>query len=95
MDKILSLDFGSQVAQLIARRVREAHVYCELHPFDMSLEDIKAFQPSGIILSAHPAKASASLAAKLLSFPMPMVSGLPFLVPTILPGSFDDITRKA
>ena len=54
MDKILILDFGSQVAQLIARRVREAHVYCELHPFDMSLEDIKAFQPNGIILSGGP-----------------------------------------
>lgn len=54
MDKILILDFGSQVTQLIARRVREAHVYCELHPFDMSLEDIKAFNPSGIILSGGP-----------------------------------------
>ena len=54
MDKILILDFGSQVAQLIARRVREAHVYCELHPFDMSLEDIKAFKPTGIILSGGP-----------------------------------------
>lgn len=54
MDKILILDFGSQVTQLIARRVREAHVYCELHPFDMSLEDIKAFKPSGIILSGGP-----------------------------------------
>ncbi|XDZ52657.1 glutamine-hydrolyzing GMP synthase [Neisseriaceae bacterium CLB008] len=51
MDKILILDFGSQVAQLIARRVREAHVYCELHPFDISLEEIKAFNPKGIILS--------------------------------------------
>ncbi|MEN9455892.1 MAG: GuaA, partial [Pseudomonadota bacterium] len=54
MDKILILDFGSQVSQLIARRVREAHVYCELHPFDMSLEDIKAFAPKGIILSGGP-----------------------------------------
>ena len=50
-DKILILDFGSQVTQLIARRVREAGVYCELHPFDMSNADIKAFAPSGIILS--------------------------------------------
>ena len=50
-DKILILDFGSQVTQLIARRVREAHVYCELHPYDMSLAEIKAFQPKGIILS--------------------------------------------
>lgn len=54
MDKILILDFGSQVTQLIARRVREAHVYCELHPFDMPLEAIKAFAPQGIILSGGP-----------------------------------------
>ncbi|WP_410498507.1 glutamine-hydrolyzing GMP synthase [Chitinibacter sp. S2-10] len=54
MDKILILDFGSQVTQLIARRVREAHVYCELHPFDMSLDAIKAFNPKGIILSGGP-----------------------------------------
>ncbi|MBE9609380.1 glutamine-hydrolyzing GMP synthase [Chitinilyticum piscinae] len=54
MDKILILDFGSQVTQLIARRVREAHVYCELHPFDMSIDDIKAFNPKGIILSGGP-----------------------------------------
>ncbi len=50
-DKILILDFGSQVTQLIARRVREAGVYCELHPFDMPTEDIKAYAPKGIILS--------------------------------------------
>ena len=50
-DKILILDFGSQVTQLIARRVREAGVYCELHPFDMSDDDIRAYNPSGIILS--------------------------------------------
>ena len=54
MDKILILDFGSQVTQLIARRVREAHVYCELHPYDMSIEDIRAFNPKGIILSGGP-----------------------------------------
>ena len=53
-DKILILDFGSQVTQLIARRVREAHVYCELHSYDMSLDDIKAFAPKGIILSGGP-----------------------------------------
>ena len=50
-DKILILDFGSQVTQLIARRVREAGVYCELHPFDMPDADIRAFNPKGIILS--------------------------------------------
>jgi GMP synthase (glutamine-hydrolysing) len=53
-EKILILDFGSQYTQLIARRVREAHVYCELHPFDMELEAIKAFRPMGIILSGGP-----------------------------------------
>ncbi|HYR05518.1 MAG TPA: glutamine-hydrolyzing GMP synthase [Gallionella sp.] len=52
--KILILDFGSQYTQLIARRVRETHVYCELHPWDMLEADIRAFAPSGIILSGGP-----------------------------------------
>ena len=50
-DRILILDFGSQVTQLIARRVREAHVYCEVHPNDVSAEFIREFAPKGIILS--------------------------------------------
>jgi GMP synthase (glutamine-hydrolysing) len=50
-DKILILDFGSQVTQLIARRVREAQVYCEIHPTDVSDAFIRAFAPKGIILS--------------------------------------------
>ena len=50
-DRILILDFGSQVTQLIARRVREAHVYCEVHPNDVSEEFIREFNPKGIILS--------------------------------------------
>jgi GMP synthase (glutamine-hydrolysing) len=50
-DKILILDFGSQVTQLIARRIREAHVYCEIHPNDVSDEFIRSFNPKGIILS--------------------------------------------
>ncbi len=53
-EKILILDFGSQYTQLIARRVREAHVYCELHPFDLDLATIRAFAPTGIILSGGP-----------------------------------------
>ncbi len=52
--KILILDFGSQVAQLIARRVREQQVYCELHPFDVSEDFIRDFKPQGIILSGGP-----------------------------------------
>ena len=50
-DKILILDFGSQVTQLIARRVREAHVYCEIHPSDVGDAFIRDFAPTGIILS--------------------------------------------
>ncbi len=49
--KILILDFGSQVTQLIARRVREAHVYCEIHPCDVSDDFVKNFGANGIILS--------------------------------------------
>ena len=54
-DKILILDFGSQYTQLIARRVREASVYCELHPNDVSEQFIRDFNPKGIILSGGPA----------------------------------------
>ena len=53
--KILILDFGAQYSQLIARRVREAEVYCELHPFDVDEEFIRSFAPSGIILTGGPA----------------------------------------
>ncbi len=49
--KILILDFGSQVTQLIARRVREAHVYCEIHPCDVSDAFVKSFGANGVILS--------------------------------------------
>src|ERR1039457_1764164 len=52
--KILILDFGSQYTQLIARRVREANVYCELHPWDVSSAFIRDFKPAGIILSGGP-----------------------------------------
>ena len=52
--KILILDFCSQVAQLIARRVREQQVYCELHSFDVSEDFIREFKPQGIILSGGP-----------------------------------------
>ncbi len=52
--RILILDFGSQVTQLIARRLRETHVYCEIHPFDVGDEFIRAFSPRGVILSGGP-----------------------------------------
>src|SRR6201993_4555658 len=53
-EKILILDFGSQYTQLIARRIRELHVYCEIHPCTMPLAQIKAFAPKGIVLSGGP-----------------------------------------
>jgi GMP synthase (glutamine-hydrolysing) len=52
--KILILDFGSQYTQLIARRVRELGVYCEIRPWDISDADVIAFQPKGVILSGGP-----------------------------------------
>ncbi len=53
-DRILILDFGSQYTQLIARRVREAGVYSEIHAFDMPDDELRAFGPRGIILSGGP-----------------------------------------
>ena len=52
---ILILDFGAQYTQLIARRIREAHVYCEIHPYSLAIDAIRALQPEGIILSGGPA----------------------------------------
>jgi len=58
--KILILDFGSQYCQLIARRVRETNVYCEIHPFDVTTQFINEFSPNGIILSGGPASTTSS-----------------------------------
>lgn len=54
MEKVLILDFGGQYNQLIARRVRECSVYCEVHPYTMPLEEIRAFSPIGIIFTGGP-----------------------------------------
>ena len=54
MDKILILDFGSQYTQLIARRVRELNVYCEILPYDIDIKRITEFSPISIILSGGP-----------------------------------------
>jgi GMP synthase (glutamine-hydrolysing) len=75
--KILILDFGSQYTQLIARRVREAHVYCELHPFDMDLAAIRTFAPNGIILSGGPCsvydQGAPSVAEELFELGVPVL----------------------
>ncbi len=64
-DRILILDFGSQYTQLIARRVRELGVYCELHPYDMHEAAIVAFAPKGIILSGGPETVTAQAAPRV------------------------------
>ena len=53
-EMIIVLDFGGQYNQLIARRVRECNVYCEVHPYNMSLEKIRALNPKGIIMTGGP-----------------------------------------
>lgn len=58
-DRILILDFGSQYSQLIARRVREAGVYCELHAWDMDDQAVRDFKPKGVILSGGPESVTA------------------------------------
>ena len=55
---ILILDFGAQYTQLIARRVRELNVYCEIHPFDASDAFVRDLKPAGIILSGGPKSVS-------------------------------------
>ena len=55
MDKILILDFGSQVTQLIARRIRKKNIYCEIHPYNISKKQIENFSPKALILSGGPA----------------------------------------
>src|SRR3954447_3345998 len=52
--RILILDFGAQYTQLIARRLRETHVYCEIHPYDCGDDLVRSFAPKGIILSGGP-----------------------------------------
>jgi len=64
-DRILILDFGSQYTQLIARRVREAGVYCEIYAYDVNELDITSFKPSGLILSGGPESTTASEAPQI------------------------------
>jgi GMP synthase (glutamine-hydrolysing) len=76
-ERILILDFGSQYTQLIARRVRELHVYCEIHRPDLPAEKIRAFRPKGIILSGSPA--SVEQAGAPLPDPSVFEQGVPVL----------------
>ncbi len=74
---ILILDFGSQYTQLIARRVREARVYCEIHPYDVALDRIRALEPEGVVLSGGPASVyeddAPELADAVFDLPVPFL----------------------
>ncbi|HLP15174.1 MAG TPA: glutamine-hydrolyzing GMP synthase [Bacteroidota bacterium] len=76
-DSILILDFGSQYTQLIARRVRELNVYCEIHPFNMAIDAVRQFAPKGIILSGGPSSVYAADAP--ISDPKLFELGVPVL----------------
>ncbi len=76
-ERVLILDFGSQYTQLIARRIRESHVYCEIHPFNMPLGSVKSFRPKGIILSGGPSSVHDEGAP--LSDPALFALGIPIL----------------
>ncbi len=76
-ETILILDFGSQYTQLIARRIRELNVYCEIHPFNISVGRINALKPAGIVLSGGPASVYADDA------PLPERAVLELGVPTL------------
>ena len=75
--KILIIDFGSQYTQLIARRVREAGVYCEIHHFDMPEADFRDFNPQGIILSGGPESAHVEVSPRVPMFMLQ--AGIPVL----------------
>ena len=93
---ILVLDFGSQYTQLIARRVREAHVYCELHPYNLPLEKIRALNPEGIILSGGPAAPACPVSP--LASPLAGPSGLPSIFPSTFarpPGKWTAMVLRA
>jgi len=76
-DRILIIDFGSQVTQLIARRVREAGVYCEIHPFQSAALAFERLQPKGVILSGGPASVHDEAAPS--APPAVFEAGLPIL----------------
>ena len=63
---IIVLDFGSQYTQLIARRLREDTIYCEILPYHTSVEDIKAKNPKGIILSGGPSSVYNKMLMRLI-----------------------------
>ncbi len=91
---ILIVDFGSQYTQLIARRIRELHVYCEIHPWNADFSAFRNFPPDGIVLSGGPMSVydpeAPTIDPELLSWEKPLLGvcyGLQALAHTVRPGS--------
>src|SRR5512135_1885174 len=76
-DLVLILDFGSQTTQLIARRVRESKVYCEIHPCTLPFEEVRAKKPRAVILSGGPSsvyeEGAPSIDARIFELGVPIL----------------------
>lgn len=98
---ILILDYGSQYNQLIARRVRESNVYCEIHPYNVDLREFESHPPSGVILSGGPMSVSDESAPELneavFEFNVPVLGicyGLQIMTHSLKPGSVANADRR-
>ena len=98
---ILILDFGSQYTQLIARRLRELHVYCEIHPFNADLNTFKSNPPRGVILSGGPKSVydtdAPVLNVEIFDLDIPVLGicyGLQSLAHQVKPGSVEKAEKR-
>jgi len=98
---ILILDYGSQFTQLIARRLREFNIYCEIHPFNVDLEEVLTPQPKGVILSGGPMSVNDDgaphLQTQIFDWDIPILGvcyGLQLLAHTEIPGSVDKAEKR-
>ena len=98
---ILILDYGSQFTQLIARRLREFNIYCEIHPFNVDLTEVTTPMPKGVILSGGPMSVNDDgaphLQTEVLDWGIPVLGvcyGLQLLAHTEIPGSVEKAQKK-
>ncbi|MDR9416303.1 MAG: glutamine-hydrolyzing GMP synthase [Gracilimonas sp.] len=98
---ILILDYGSQLTQLIARRLRELHIYCEIHPFNVDLDQVSEPTPGGIVLSGGPMSVNDEnaphLQKEILDWNVPILGicyGLQLLAHSEIPGSVEKAEKR-
>lgn len=98
---ILILDYGSQFTQLIARRLRELNIYCEIHPFNVDLKEVSTPTPGGIVLSGGPMsvndEGAPQLQTEILEWDIPILGvcyGLQLLAHTEIPGSVEKAQKR-